>query len=120
MPEDERPAWVHVIFDCVETAVKHHKYLWAKTAIDMVVRAVVDRRQNFSEEQQRRIQEWNAMCKGQKTMRQQEYARTTKTTGMSSYERKEEEWRQAAIATGKSGGDQGGGIDNWMAKQGNN
>ena len=38
----------------------------------------------------------------------------------SSYERKEAEWHESDITTSKGGGDQLGGIDNWMAKQGNN
>ena len=37
-----------------------------------------------------------------------------------SYERKEAEWRQSQITIKKGGGDLGGNIDNWMAKQNNN
>lgn len=53
LPEGERPAWRDAIFDCVEACMLHHKHLWAKTTVDMVVKAMVDRRQNFSEEQPR-------------------------------------------------------------------
>ena len=71
LPEAERPAWRDAIFDCGEACMLHHKHLWAKTTADMVVKAMVDRRQNFSEEQQRTLQEWNATVKGQFIMRQQ-------------------------------------------------
>ena len=57
LPEAERPAWRDAIFDCGEACMLHHKHLWAKTTADMVVKAMVDRRQNFSEEQQRTLQE---------------------------------------------------------------
>ena len=53
LPEGERPAWRDAIFDCVEACMLHHKHLWAKTTVDMVVKAMVDRRENFSEEQPR-------------------------------------------------------------------
>ena len=42
------------------------------------------------------------------------------TRAQTSYERKEVEWKRAEITTKKVGGDLGGNIDNWMAKQGNN
>ena len=48
-----------------QAAVLQYKYPWAKTSVDILVRAAVDRRQNFSEAQQRVVQEWNAMCKGE-------------------------------------------------------
>ena len=71
LPEAERAVWRDAIFDCGEACMLHHKHLWAKTTADMVVKAMVDRRQNFSEEQQRTLQEWNATVKGQFIMRQQ-------------------------------------------------
>ena len=52
---DERGPWADALFDCVQTAVSHYKYLWAKTSIDMLVRHVVDRRNNFSDEQQAQL-----------------------------------------------------------------
>lgn len=120
LPEAERPKWVEAIFDCLESVMAHHKYLWAKTTCDMIIRAAIDRRQNFSEHGQRKLQEWNATCKGQKAQRMQQHAQM-QNSDKTSYERKEAEWATAAISTAKkSGGDVGGGIDNWMAKQGNN
>lgn len=118
LPEHERAPWIETVFDCSEVAMQHHKYPWAKTAVDMLVRACIDRRQNFSEEQQRTLQEWNAVCKGQKIQRQQAHAQARKE--QTAYERKEAEWQAAAITIAKGGGDVGGGIDNWMAKQSNN
>ena len=75
LPEHERAQWRDAIFDCAEACMLHHKHLWAKTTADMVVKAMVDRRQNFSEVQQRTLQEWNATVKGQFIMRQQARAR---------------------------------------------
>ena len=95
------------------------RYSWAKTTCDILVKDIIDRRQNFDEGQQRTLQEWNLRCKGQKVQRQQQHARQQRE--LTSYERKEAEWRSAEISISNKGGcEQGGGIDNWMAKQGNN
>ena len=58
-----------------------------------------------------------AKCKGQKVMRQQEYA--SERREQTSYERKEAEWSRADIANAKKGdgGGGGGGLDGWCAKQ---
>jgi len=118
VPAEERPAWVAALYDCVDSAMAHHKYSWAKTTCDILVKDAVDRRQNFDEGQQRGIQEWNLRCKGQKVQRQQQHAQQQRE--LTSYERKEAEWRSADISLNKGGGDIGGGLDNWMAKQANN
>tara|TARA_B110001452_G_scaffold253084_1_gene243442 strand:+ start:24 stop:1229 length:1206 start_codon:yes stop_codon:yes gene_type:complete len=122
LSEHERPVWLCAIFDCVEAAMLHHKHLWAKTTVDIVVRAMVDRRQNFSDEQQRTLQEWNARVKGQQIQRQQAHQQSSihAKREQTAYERKEAEWHSADITTAKGGDVQGGNIDNWMAKQGNN
>lgn len=122
LPEHERSAWIPAIFDCVEAAMLHHKHLWAKTTVDMVVKAMVDRRQNFSDAQQRTLQEWNARVKGQQIQRQQAHQQASihARREQTAYERKEAEWHSADITTAKGGDVQGGNIDNWMAKQGNN
>ena len=80
---------------------------------------MVDRRQNFSEEQQAEIQSWNAKCKGQKVVRQQEHQRAA-ARDQTAYERKEQEWKSAAISTSDGGGQHGSGLDGWCAKQGLN
>ena len=118
--EAERPVWAEALYDCVEAAMQHHKYGWAKTTCDMLVKATVDRRQNFSEAQQVEIQAWNARCKGQKVVRQQEYA--SQRREQTSFERKEAEWSSAEIAMANKkadpgGGGGGGGLDGWCAKQ---
>ena len=118
LAEAERGVWAPVLFECVDAAMDHHKYGWAKTTCDMLVRAIVDRRQNFTDEQQEEIQVWNAKCKGQKVVRQQEYA--SQRRDQSAFERKEAEWRSADIAKdkkGEPGGGGGGGLDGWCAKQ---
>lgn len=122
LPERERPAWRDAIFDCGEACMLHHKHLWAKTTADMVVKAMVDRRQNFSEDQQRTLQEWNATVKGQFIMRQQAHQQRDihARREQSSYERKEAEWHESDITTAKGGDIQGGNVDNWLAKQSNN
>ena len=71
LAEAERGVWADTLFDCVGSAMENFKYPWAKTTCDMLVKAMVDRRQNFSQAQQAEMQEWNAKCKGQKVMRQQ-------------------------------------------------
>ena len=48
----ERAGWAPVLFECVQTAMGSHKHLWARTTCDMLVKEVVDRRQNFTDEQQ--------------------------------------------------------------------
>jgi hypothetical protein len=116
--EAERSIWAETLFDCAEVAMEHHKFAWAKTSVDMLVRACVDRRQNFSEAQQRKLQVWNATCKGQKIQRQQAHAMERKE--QTAYERKEAEWHAAAITIAKGGGEACGNLDNWMAKQANN
>jgi len=111
LPEAERPEWITVLFDCVETAMAHHKHAWARTTCDMLVSSIVDRRQNFSEEQQEEIQAWNARCKGQKIVRQQEYSAARKE--QTAYEKKEAEWGAADIAKNAGGRGTGGlGVDN--------
>lgn len=114
--------WAAALHDCVGSAMGHFKYPWARTTCDMLVKAAVDRRQNFSEEQQEELQQWNAQCKGQKIVRQQEHQRQKEqaTSSMTSYERDEHTWRSAEIAKNKGGGEQIGGLDNWCAKQSNN
>ena len=99
-----------------------HQHAWARPSCDMLVKAAVDRRNNFTEVQQASLQEFNARCKGQKIARQQQHAAETAGRGreQTAYERKEAEWRSADISIGNGGGAQGGGIDNWCAKQGNN
>jgi len=113
--EAERAGLADTLFECVDAAMAHHKYPWAKTTCDMLVKEVVDRRQNFSDEQAEQIRAWHAKCKGQKVVRQQQYASSQRD--QTAYERKEAEWRSADIAKGSGGGEQGGGLDNWMAKQ---
>jgi len=115
LPEADRPPWVDALFDCVGAAMLHFKYPWSKTTCDMLVKALIDRRQNFSDEQQAEMQSWNAQCKGQKVQRQQEHQAARKD--QTSYERKEAEWRSADISTSKNGGGGGGGLDGWCAKQ---
>ena len=118
LPEGERAAWAEVLFECIDAAMEHYKYGWAKPTCDTLVRAIVDRRLNFSDAQQGEMQLWNAKCKGQKVVRQQEYAsqRREQTT----FERDEATWRSADIAKekkGEPGGGGGGGLDGWCAKQ---
>ena len=138
----QRPAWVTALFDCVESAMAHHKYSWAKTTCDILVKDIIDRRraptiwssaswaigrwwmavlgsrahqtyallartvpapprrQNFDEGQQRMLQDWNLQCKGQKVQRQQQHAQQRRE--MTSYERKEAEWRSAEISINKA------------------
>ena len=115
LAEEERPAWSTALFDCLGAAMAHHKYPWAKTTCDMLVKAAVDRRQNFTDAQQAELQVWNATCKGQKIVRQQEYASTRKD--QTAFERNEEHWQRADISKGGGGGEQVGGLDNWCAKQ---
>ena len=122
LPEGERRAWADALFDCVGSAMAHFKYPWARTSCDMLVKALVDRRQNFDDAQQAEMQLWNQQSKGQKVVRQQEGARAR---DLSSFERKESEWRSADIAKNEKGGDAaagggGGGLDGWVAKQANN
>ena len=52
--------------------------------------------------------------------RQQQAARDERSKDLTSYERKEKEWQSADITTSDGGGDLGGGIGNWLAKQNNN
>lgn len=121
LPEAERAGWAAVLFDCVGAAMAHHKYPWAKTTCDMLVKATVDRRQNFTDEQQNQLQEWNATCKGQKIMRQQEHASKQHKTGseQTSFERAQDQWSRSDIAKEKKGDASvgGGGLDGWCAKQ---
>lgn len=119
LPEEELAPWVAALFDCVAAAMLHFKYPWSKTTCDMLVKALVDRRQNLSEEQQSELQSWNAQCKGQKVQRQQEH-QANRNKDQTSYERKEAEWRSADIASNAKKGDSsggGGGLDGWCAKQ---
>ena len=119
LPEDERGAWAAVLFECVDAAMRHHVYGWAKPTCDTLVKTIIDRRQNFEEDEQAEMQVWNAKCKGHKVVRQQEYASSRRD--QSSYERKEAEWSRADISTKKGdGGGGGGGLDGWCAKQGLN
>ena len=118
LPEADRGVWARALYECVESAMAHHKYGWAKTTCDMLVKAIIDRRQNFDEAEQAEMQMWNAKCKGQKVVRQQEYA--SQRRDQTSFERKESEWSRADIANAKKGGDGGGGgggLDGWCAKQ---
>jgi uncharacterized membrane protein YgcG len=120
LPEAERPAWAATLFECVDAAMAHHKFAWARTDCDMLVKAAVDRRQNFSDEQQATIQEWNARCKWNKVVRQQEHA-AARAREQTSFERSEQQWRSADIASGGGGGESsGGGLDGWVGKQANN
>ena len=90
-----------------------------KPTCDTLVKTIIDRRQNFEEDEQAEMQVWNAKCKGHKVVRQQEYASSRRD--QSSYERKEAEWSRADISTKKGdGGGGGGGLDGWCAKQGLN
>lgn len=114
LPVAERRLWVGALFDCIDAAAGQHKYAWARTSVDVLIKAAVERRQNFSEEQQSDIQRWNAMCKGQKIVRQQQAARERSAKDLTSFERKEKEWREADISTNGGGGDAGG-IDKWHA-----
>ena len=67
---------------------------------------------------QEEIQVWNATCKGQKVVRQQEHM-VQKGREVNSFERKEAEWRNADIKStkGGDGANVGGGLDGWCAKQ---
>ena len=40
----QRAPWVAALFDCVESALAHHKYSWAKTTCDILVKDIIDRR----------------------------------------------------------------------------
>jgi len=120
LPEAERGRWIDAIFDCVDAAFEQHKHAWARSSVDLLVKAAVERRQNFSAPQQQVLQQWNAACKGQKIQRQQQAARDERSKDLTSYERKEKEWQSADITTSDGGGDLGGGIGNWLAKQNNN
>jgi len=121
LAEADRLPWSAVLFDCVGAAMAHHKYPWAKTTCDMLVKAAVDRRQNFTDAQQEQLQVWNATCKGQRIMRQQEHSSKHLKTGgeLTSFERAEDQWRQSDIASAKrgEGSVSGGGLDGWVSKQ---
>ena len=118
LPEGDRQMWAMALFDCVQAAMHHHKYGWAKTTCDLLVKTIVERRQNFPEEMQEEMQVWNATCKGQKVVRQQEHM-VQKGREVNSFERKEAEWRNADIKStkGGDGANVGGGLDGWCAKQ---
>ena len=123
LAEAERPPWVAACFDCVEAAMEHHKYPWAKSMVDTLVQAAADRRQNFSETEQRVLGEWVSITKGQRVQRQQAAARAKeaeKGYEATSFEAKEAEWQKADLAMNKGGAEGPGGLDNWMAKQANN
>jgi len=115
LPVEERPRWLDGLFDCVDAAVEQHKFPWARTSVDLLVKAAVERRQNFTPAQQEEIQRWNALCKGQKILRQQQAASEKSNKDLTSYERKEQEWMAADISTSGGGGESGGGGDNWHA-----
>ncbi len=111
-PPSEAGGWVPALFDCVQSAMAHHKFAWARTSCDMLVKLAIDRRQNFDEAQQAELQEWNARCKGQKIARQQEAARD-KSRELTTYEKDERAWRNADIAKSEGGRGTGGlGVDN--------
>ena len=117
-PEEERPNWSQALFDCLGAAMEHHKFTWARPTCDMLIKAAIERRQNFAESQQDELQRWNAKCKGLKIARQQEHA-STRQRELSTFERQEAQWSAADIKkTKESGGDHGGGgLDGWCAKQ---
>ena len=109
---------VHQLDLRLRKAIASHMQSAATRALPGGQRAALGKR--LSELKQRTLQEWNATCKGQKVVRQQEHA-TSKQRAASeqtSFERKESEWRSADIANQKKGADVGGGgLDGWCAKQ---
>jgi|EP00900_Chrysochromulina_parva_P010961 hypothetical protein len=121
LPPSERRAWADVLFECLDAAMSHHKHAWARPTCDTLIKAAIDRRQNWDEEQQSELQLWNATCKGQRIQRQQEHLNSRAKTGSepTAFERAEEHWRNSDIATAKRGESSvgGGGLDGWCAKQ---
>ena len=121
LPPSERRAWADVLFECLDAAMCHHKHAWARPTCDTLIKAAIDRRQNWDEEQQSELQLWNATCKGQRIQRQQEHLNNRGKTGSepTAFERAEEQWRNSDIATAKRGESSvgGGGLDGWCAKQ---
>ena len=117
--ELERDGWVEAIFDCIEVAMEYHRYAWARASIDALVKAAIDRRQNFGDDEATLLQGWHTQCKGQKILRQQEHARLQEERELSAYERAEAQWRGAEISAKDSttANAAGGGLGNWMAKQ---
>ena len=109
----------HVVLDQLEEAGVDTVFGIPGGTAAPLLKALVDRRQNLDEAQQAELQEWNALCKGQKVVRQQQHA-AGKARELTSYERKEAEWKSADIAMSKKGGGGdggGGGLDGWCAKQ---
>ena len=99
--------------------VRHHEL----RHVDGDPLAAADRRQNFSETEQRVLGEWVSITKGQRVQRQQAAARAKeaeKGYEATSFEAKEAEWQKADLAMNKGGAEGPGGLDNWMAKQANN
>ena len=121
--EDERREWADAVFDCIEVAMDHFQFTWARSSIDSLVCAAMDRRGNFDADQVSLLSGWLAQCKGHKLARHQEGSQLGHGRGkggdMTSFERKEAEWQKAQVSVSgkRSGGSQVGNLDNWLSRQ---
>jgi len=59
LPEHARRMWADTLFECLEVAhERYNKRDWAQSEVNMLVKSTHDRRQNFTEEQGKRLQAW--------------------------------------------------------------
>lgn len=59
MPEHARRVWADALFECLEVAhERYNKREWAQSEVNMLVKSAHDRRQNFTEEQGKKLQGW--------------------------------------------------------------
>jgi len=59
MPEHARRMWADALFECLEVAhERYNKREGAQSEVNMLVKSAHDRRQNFTDEQNKKLQAW--------------------------------------------------------------
>lgn len=104
-PPERAARWAPMLLVCVRTAwLQSGKGLWAKPAVDGLVKAAMARRQQWSEADARQVEAWNQACKGAALQR--------KAHGgpgfLTSFDADAARWRAADVSVAKKKTGEGG------------
>lgn len=103
-PPELAARWAPVLLVCIASAwLQYGKSLWAKPAVEGLVRAAMGCRRQWADADARQIEEWNQVCKGAAVQR-----KATGPAFLTSFDADSARWRAADVSVAKKKTGEGG------------
>ncbi|KAJ1636875.1 hypothetical protein T492DRAFT_1128132 [Pavlovales sp. CCMP2436] len=102
--------WTPVLMNCLATAfMQYGKSLWAKSAVEGLVKVAMGCRKQWPAQDARQIEDWNQMCKGVSGQRK---AQGGGSSFLTSFDADSARWKAADVSAAKKTGDGSKGMQN--------